>query len=94
MLGFNNIVQSTQSGQAGNQQIMEYLRKIVPRMFQNTLSLLSRQIIQQFLDELVSFYKHYRIILKTKITDILIFVTFYRCGENGTVKLQIKPLII
>lgn len=32
---------------------MDYLRKIVPRMFQNTLSLLSRQIIQQFLDELV-----------------------------------------
>lgn len=32
---------------------MEYLRRIVPRMFQNTLSLLSRQMIQQFLDELV-----------------------------------------
>lgn len=32
---------------------MDYLRRIVPRMFQNTLSLLSRQIIQQFLDELV-----------------------------------------
>lgn len=31
---------------------MDYLRRIVPRMFQNTLSLLSRQIIQQFLDEL------------------------------------------
>uniref|UniRef100_A0A1B6CG52 C2H2-type domain-containing protein n=1 Tax=Clastoptera arizonana TaxID=38151 RepID=A0A1B6CG52_9HEMI len=36
-----------------NSNIMEYLRRIVPRMFQNTLSLLSRHIIQQFLDELV-----------------------------------------
>ncbi|KAH1023940.1 uncharacterized protein LOC109543643 isoform X2 [Dendroctonus ponderosae] len=36
-----------------NKSIMDYLRRIVPRMFQNTLSLLSRQIIQQFLDELV-----------------------------------------
>ncbi|XP_075212972.1 uncharacterized protein LOC142319506 [Lycorma delicatula] len=36
-----------------NVHIMEYLRRVVPRMFQNTLSLLSRQIIQQFLDELV-----------------------------------------
>jgi pogo transposable element with ZNF domain len=32
---------------------MDYLRRIVTRMFQNTLSLLSRRIIQQFLDELV-----------------------------------------
>lgn len=36
-----------------NANIMDYLRRIVPRMFQNTLSLLSRQIIQSFLDELV-----------------------------------------
>lgn len=52
-MGFKTIIQNTQSGVAGNQGVMEYLRKIVPRMFQNTLSLLSRQIIQQFLDELV-----------------------------------------
>ncbi|XP_017774857.1 PREDICTED: uncharacterized protein LOC108561434 isoform X1 [Nicrophorus vespilloides] len=50
-LGFLNVQQTNSA--PGNQQIMEYLRKIVPRMFQNTLSLLSRQIIQQFLDELV-----------------------------------------
>uniref|UniRef100_A0A182JB15 Uncharacterized protein n=1 Tax=Anopheles atroparvus TaxID=41427 RepID=A0A182JB15_ANOAO len=36
-----------------NANIMDYLRRIVPRMFQNTLSLLSRQLIQQFLNELV-----------------------------------------
>lgn len=54
-MGFSNIIQSTQTGIPGNQGVMEYLRKIVPRMFQNTLSLLSRQIIQQFLDELVSY---------------------------------------
>ncbi|KAK2589003.1 hypothetical protein KPH14_001852 [Odynerus spinipes] len=57
-LGFANVTQSAFSDQnprnfMSNYHIMEYLRKIVPRMFQNTLSLLSRQMIQQFLDELV-----------------------------------------
>ncbi|KAI4481592.1 hypothetical protein M0802_013912 [Mischocyttarus mexicanus] len=57
-LGFLNVTQSAFSDQnprnfMSNYHIMEYLRKIVPRMFQNTLSLLSRQMIQQFLDELV-----------------------------------------
>ena len=56
-MGFKNIVQVSPQDQArapnSNAQIMDYLRRIVPRMFQNTLSLLSRQIIQQFLDELV-----------------------------------------
>ncbi|KAK0158266.1 hypothetical protein PV328_009290 [Microctonus aethiopoides] len=57
-MGFNNVFQSSFSEQnarntRSNYQIMEYLRKIVPRMFQNTLSLLNRQMIQQFLDELV-----------------------------------------
>ena len=35
-----------------NQQIMEYLKRVVPKMFQNTLSNLSTPVIQQFLDEL------------------------------------------
>ncbi|KAL0895131.1 hypothetical protein ABMA27_013583 [Loxostege sticticalis] len=59
-MGFKNVHQSSshsdstsRSGSNSNANIMEYLRRIVPRMFQNTLSLLSRQIIQQFLDELV-----------------------------------------
>lgn len=57
-MGFKNVHQaSTHSDSSttrnSNANIMEYLRRIVPRMFQNTLSLLSRQIIQQFLDELV-----------------------------------------
>ncbi|XP_030752468.1 uncharacterized protein LOC115879678 isoform X2 [Sitophilus oryzae] len=53
-MGFNHVVQSTSmDSNNSNRTIMEYLRRIVPRMFQNTLSLLSRQIIQQFLDELV-----------------------------------------
>lgn len=53
-MGFKNVQQSsTNNTTQNNQMIMEYLRRIVPRMFQNTLSLLSRQIIQQFLDELV-----------------------------------------
>ncbi|CRL06756.1 CLUMA_CG019459, isoform A [Clunio marinus] len=56
-MGFKNIVQVSPQDQTrvanSNASIMDYLRRIVPRMFQNTLSLLSRQIIQQFLDELV-----------------------------------------
>lgn len=57
-MGFHNVNQSAFSEQTprnmnSNYHIMEYLRKIVPRMFQNTLSLLSRPMIQQFLDELV-----------------------------------------
>jgi len=57
-LGFRNVSQCSLS-QAGsqrpentNQQIMEYLKKVVPKMFQNTLSNLSTPVIQQFLDEL------------------------------------------
>lgn len=46
-------VSESKAGKTVNANIMDYLRRIVPRMFQNTLSLLSRQIIQQFLDELV-----------------------------------------
>lgn len=53
-MGYKNVVQTTGSdGKYTNSNIMDYLRTVVPRMFQNTLSLLSRQIIQQFLDELV-----------------------------------------
>ncbi|KAL1500887.1 hypothetical protein ABEB36_006308 [Hypothenemus hampei] len=53
-MGFLKVIQSTTiETSKSNRTIMEYLRRIVPRMFQNTLSLLSRQIIQQFLDELV-----------------------------------------
>ncbi|XP_002049694.3 uncharacterized protein row [Drosophila virilis] len=55
-MGFKNIVQAAATDNAAkhnNSAVMEYLRRIVPRMFQNTLSLLSRQMIQQFLDELV-----------------------------------------
>ncbi|CAG9134723.1 unnamed protein product [Plutella xylostella] len=56
-MGFKTVHQSSSQSEHpskhSNANIMEYLRRIVPRMFQNTLSLLSRQIIQQFLDELV-----------------------------------------
>lgn len=55
-MGFKNIVQAAandNSARHTNSAVMDYLRRIVPRMFQNTLSLLSRQMIQQFLDELV-----------------------------------------
>uniref|UniRef100_A0A146LCN9 Pogo transposable element with ZNF domain n=1 Tax=Lygus hesperus TaxID=30085 RepID=A0A146LCN9_LYGHE len=50
--GFTKMCQSNDSD-LNNNHIMEYLRFVVPRMFQNTLNLLSRHIIQQFLDELV-----------------------------------------
>jgi len=56
LLGYNKVSQCSlnQGMQAtdGNGQIMEYLKKIVPKMFQNTLSNLSTAVIQHFLDEL------------------------------------------
>ncbi|XP_050071822.1 uncharacterized protein LOC126559696 [Anopheles maculipalpis] len=55
-MGYKTVVQvptSEQTQKNSNANVMDYLRRIVPRMFQNTLSLLSRQIIQQFLNELV-----------------------------------------
>lgn len=54
LMGFKHVNQAAGTdGKYPNANIMEYLRTVVPRMFQNTLSLLSRQIIQQFLDELM-----------------------------------------
>lgn len=51
-MGFTTVIQSSTSEYGSNNRtIMEYLRRIVPRMFQNTLSLLSRQIIQQVSNE-------------------------------------------
>ncbi|XP_049774602.1 uncharacterized protein LOC126162254 [Schistocerca cancellata] len=58
-IGFKTIYQvpageeQTAQNKYSNHNVMNYLRNNVPKMFQNTLSLLSRQIIQQFLDELV-----------------------------------------
>ena len=57
-LGFYHVVQKTLTSVASddrlnNRTIMEYLRKTVPKVFQNTLSVLSTTVIQQFLDELV-----------------------------------------
>jgi hypothetical protein len=57
-LGFRHVVQKNLNSVAAddrlnNRTIMEYLRKTVPKVFQNTLSLLSTATIQQFLDELV-----------------------------------------
>lgn len=53
-MGYKSVNQTVSAeGKYTNSNIMDYLRTVVPRMFQNTLSLLSRQIIQQFLDELV-----------------------------------------
>ncbi|XP_050086061.1 uncharacterized protein LOC126571527 [Anopheles aquasalis] len=55
-MGYRHVLQTPTSEAAfknSNANVMNYLRSIVPRMFQSTLSLLSRQIIQQFLNELV-----------------------------------------
>jgi len=57
-LGYKNVSQCSLSQAQGqrpestNQQMMEYLKKVVPKMFQNTLSNLTTPVIQQFLDEL------------------------------------------
>eukprot|EP00092_Neocalanus_flemingeri_P037076 GFUD01040362.1.p1 GENE.GFUD01040362.1~~GFUD01040362.1.p1 ORF type:complete len:1387 (-),score=480.18 GFUD01040362.1:476-4636(-) len=57
-LGYKNVSQcslsqaQSQRPETTNQQMMEYLKKVVPKMFQNTLSNLTTPVIQQFLDEL------------------------------------------
>lgn len=57
-LGFENVVQksfndSSLEDRMTNRTIMDYLRKVVPKVFQSTLSSLSTPTIQQFLDELL-----------------------------------------
>ncbi|XP_076270791.1 uncharacterized protein LOC143202830 isoform X5 [Rhynchophorus ferrugineus] len=47
--GYTNVIQSENA----NKNIMDYLRNVVTKMFQNTLSVISLQIFKQFLDELV-----------------------------------------
>ena len=56
-MGYTNVTQCSLSVMSArknnsNSQIMDYLKKVVPKMFQNTLSNLSIPVIQQFLDEL------------------------------------------
>merc|ERR1719510_2737167 len=56
-MGYTNVFQcsagaSSKRGDNTNSYIMEYLKRVVPRMFQNSLSVLSTNVIQQFLDEL------------------------------------------
>ena len=56
-MGYTNVTQCSLSVMSArknnsNSQIMDYLKKVVPKMFQNTLSNLSTPAIQQFLDEL------------------------------------------
>jgi hypothetical protein len=59
-LGFKNVVQcslqniNNPSSQPANTniQVMDYLKKVVPKMFQNSLSALTNSTLQQFLDEL------------------------------------------
>ncbi|KAI9554420.1 hypothetical protein GHT06_019692 [Daphnia sinensis] len=57
-LGFRHVVQKNLNtvpadDRLNNRTVMDYLRKTVPKVFQNTLSLLSTATIQQFLDELI-----------------------------------------
>lgn len=57
-LGFRHVVQKnlntvSADDRLNNRTVMDYLRKTVPKVFQNTLSLLSTATIQQFLDELI-----------------------------------------
>lgn len=56
-MGYSNVHQcssgaSIKKGENTNATIMEYLKRVVPRMFQNSLSVLPTIVIQQFLDEL------------------------------------------
>ena len=63
-IGFKNVqlCSLTDGAQSNsNWAIMDYLKKVVPKMYQNTLSSLSTEAIQQFLDELTfrELFGHY-----------------------------------
>ncbi|CAG7837411.1 unnamed protein product [Allacma fusca] len=58
-MGFKNLVQCQSPNDEDydpnaptNVNVMNYLKHVVPKMFQNTLCVLSKSLIQQFLDEL------------------------------------------
>jgi hypothetical protein len=59
-LGFSTVIQSGSGGPSlspppptpTNVNVMNYLKHVVPKMLQNTLCVLSKPLIQQFLDEL------------------------------------------
>lgn len=96
-LGFKNIVQAAANDTTAkhtNTAVMDYLRRIVPRMFQNTLSLLSRQMIQQFLDELVwrEHFGTYALQAFNNITSHIAEQTRLNTPETLTQRLyQVKP---
>ncbi|XP_013100238.1 uncharacterized protein LOC106082337 [Stomoxys calcitrans] len=91
-MGFKNVVQAAatdNSAKHTNSAVMDYLRRIVPRMFQNTLSLLSRQMIQQFLDELVwrEQFGTYALQAFNNITAHIAEQTRINCNESLTQRL-------
>ncbi|XP_037817574.1 uncharacterized protein LOC119607647 isoform X1 [Lucilia sericata] len=91
-MGFKNVVQAAatdSSAKHTNSAVMDYLRRIVPRMFQNTLSLLSRQMIQQFLDELVwrEQFGTYALQAFNNITAHIAEQTRINCNESLTQRL-------
>lgn len=92
-MGYKSVVQvspTDSSSRNSNANIMDYLRRIVPRMFQNTLSLLSRQIIQQFLDELV-WREWYGTTLGQAFDNITLHIseqTRYETKDNLTTRLN------
>lgn len=91
-MGFKNVVQAAVTDNTAkhtNSVVMDYLRRIVPRMFQNTLSLLSRQMIQQFLDELVwrEQFGTYALQAFNNITAHIAEQTRINCNESLTQRL-------
>ena len=63
-LGYSNIQQcniARKRQDQRNSQIMDFLKRVVPKMFQNKLSFLTTNQIQQFLDELTfrEIFGHY-----------------------------------
>ncbi|XP_073811132.1 zinc finger domain-containing protein relative of woc [Musca autumnalis] len=91
-MGFKNVVQAAAADNTAkhtNSAVMDYLRRIVPRMFQNTLSLLSRQMIQQFLDELVwrEQFGTYALQAFNNITTHIAEQTRINCNESLTQRL-------
>ncbi|XP_059085785.1 uncharacterized protein LOC131882601 [Tigriopus californicus] len=97
MMGFTIVTQNATTSPKRAQtniQIMEYLKKVVPKMFQNTLSVLSTNTIQQFLDEL-SFREviaHYPLLSFNTIISKISDVTAIARTQNTTFSARIKEI--
>jgi hypothetical protein len=98
-MGYSNVFQcsagaSSKRGENTNSTIMDYLKRVVPRMFQNSLSVLSTNVIQQFLDELTFLEVMGKSSLQCfdGIISRISTQTSYVCKRNATMSTRLRTV--